>query len=232
MYDLNVILPVYNERQTIRKIIAKWSIVLNKFNLAYQFLICEDGSTDGTNKLLEKLKKNYRISLISHIDRLGYGKAIISGIRSAESKYILCVDSDGQYNPADFAKFWSNRDSADIIFGWTVRRSDPLHRLFFSSLFKFAFSLLFGLPVHDPSNPLTLFKKKTILPHLTYLTYLSEGFWWGFIGMCVKKKLSIIELPIQHRKRQHGTTSIFHLKTILPIGFKNLIGLIKLKLVI
>lgn len=229
MYDLNVILPVYNERQSIHKIIVDWSKELNKYNFSYHLLICEDGSSDGTQILLDKLKKTYPIILFSHKKRLGYGKAIINGIKHARSKYILCVDSDGQYDPKDFSKFWYNKDKADVIFGWRVNRSDPFYRLFFSSLFKTTFWLLFGLPVHDPSNPFSLFKKKVVVPYINYLSYLNEGFWWGFMGMCVKNKLSVFELPIQHKKRKTGTTSIFHWNVITQIGLKNLLGLIRLR---
>src|SRR3972149_3898464 len=100
MYNLSVILPVYNERFTIGSILSEWIKQLNKYNLKYQFLICEDGSTDGTKEFLQKLKKNYPLLILTHKERLGYGGAIINGIRSSHSDYILCVDSDGQYDPS------------------------------------------------------------------------------------------------------------------------------------
>lgn len=230
MYDLTVILPVYNEKDSIATILKEWNNELDRHKITYGFLICEDGSTDGTKEFLKTLKNTYPLTLLSHKARLGYGGAIVNGIRSAQSRYILCVDSDGQYDPRDFSIFWVNRDRADVIFGRRVKRSDPFHRIIFSTLFRIVFSLLFASPVRDPSNPFTLFKKETILPYLTYLSYLSEGFWWGFIGMCVKKKLSIFELPIRHKKRIQGSTSIFHLRNLLPIALKNFIGLVRLKL--
>lgn len=230
MYDLEVILPVHNGKDTIAAILAEWVKELNRHKITYRFLVCEDGSTDNTKEHLQKLKDKFPIRILSYRHRLGYGGAVINGLLNTQSNYILCVDSDGQYDPGDFPKFWQNRDKADVVFGWRVRRSDPLHRIIFSGLFKIAFSVLFVTPVHDPSNPFVLFKRKKIIPYIGYLSFLSEGFWWGFIGMCDKKQLTLFEVPIQHRKRLQGTTSIFHLKNIFSIAVKNFAGLIRLKM--
>lgn len=233
MDDLAVILPVYNERGTVEKVLQEWKKELNKYKIKYRFIICEDGSTDGTSQLLKKIQKKYQLILNQVKHRRGYGKAVLDGIKSANSKYILNIDSDGQCHPKDFSKFWRNKDKADIIIGWRRKRADPFHRKIFSFMFKCVFKILFPTKIHDPSAPFVLYKRKTILPylkhHLKYLQYLKEGFWWGFIGTAVKKKLIIYEIPINHRKRLKGKTVVYKPGKILSIGFKNLIGLIMLR---
>ncbi len=230
MDELNIILPVYNEVDTIETVLKEWVLRLEPLGLRYRFVICEDGSTDGTKQLLDRIKKIYPIVLSQKEERRGYGGAVIDGIQTAGAQYILCVDSDGQCDPKDFAAFWKMRNVSDVVIGWRVNRADNSQRKIFSKLFKTVFRILFTTHIHDPSAPYVLFKKATILPYVKYLRYLREGFWWGFVGMCAKVELSICELPINHRLRVKGDTQVYHLKKIPSIAIRNLIGLIRMRL--
>lgn len=228
MDDLNIILPVYNEKETLEELLTEWADHLRPLSLKYHFVICEDGSTDGTKELLESLKTKYPIILSQKEERRGYGGAVIDGIQTSDAQYILCVDSDGQCDPADFAKFWQERETSQVLIGWRVHRADNSQRKLFSGLFRTVFQILFPIPIHDPSAPYVLFKKSTIVPYTKYLRYLKEGFWWGFIGMCVKMGLSVKELAINHRLRIKGETQVYLLKKIPSIAVRNFIGLIRL----
>ena len=143
----------------------------------------------------------------------------------------MSIDSDGQCDPSDFSKFWENRNRADIIIGWRTERADAIQRKVFSYLFKSVFKLLFPTQVHDPSAPYVLYKKKTILHYLKYYKFLIEGFWWGFIGTAVKKGLTVYELPINHRERLNGESVVYKINNVPGIALRNLVGLIKLKLI-
>src|SRR3989338_9171250 len=179
MYDLSIILPVHNEKETIELVLQEWKKELENFPLKYKLVICEDGSTDGTQKLLLKIRKKYRLILNQKAYRRGYGQAVIDGIKTADSKYILCVDSDGQCDPKDFKNFWLKRNQDKVIIGWRRQRADPIERKLFSFLFKIWFKLSFPSNIRDPSCSYVLFRKKTILPFLKYLNFMNEGFWWG-----------------------------------------------------
>ena len=227
--NLAIILPVYNEKETLEELLTEWMEYLQPFGLQYHFVICEDGSTDGTKELLDGIKSKYPIVLSQKEERRGYGGAVIDGIQTADAEYILCIDSDGQCDPTDFAKFWHDREISQVLMGWRVKRADTQERKLFSNLFNTAFRLLYTTPIHDPSAPYVLFKKSTILPHMKYLGFLKEGFWWGFVGMCVKMGLSISEIPINHRLRARGQTQVYHLKKIPSIAMRNFIGLIRLR---
>ena len=230
MINLSVILPVYNERRSIEKVIQEWQKELNKYKIDYQMIICEDGSTDGTTEFLKKIKKKYNLTLNQSKERRGYGKAVISGIKISQSKYILSIDSDGQCDPKDFNKFWKQKNKADVIIGWRTKRADPLQRRIYSFFFKVLFKLLFPVDIHDPSCPYVLYQREQIMPHLKYLKFLKEGFWWGFIGTAYKKNFSIHEIPINHRKRFQGDTVVYKINRIPSIVFRNILGLVRLKI--
>jgi glycosyltransferase involved in cell wall biosynthesis len=161
--------------------------------------------------------------------RRGYGKAVIDGITQSKSEYILCVDSDGQCDPKDFKKLWNLREEFDIVSGIRKKRADSIHRKVYSAFFKLIFTLLYGNKIKDPSAPFVLFKKKNITPHLRYLKFLEEGFWWGFSGTIIKMELSICQIPIHHRLRINGKTQVYKLSKIPSIATRNLISLIKLR---
>jgi dolichol-phosphate mannosyltransferase len=226
---VSIVLPVYNERSSIELVLQEWQSELTRLKVSYRFVVCEDGSRDGTSKFLREIKRKYRLTLDQKRTRRGYGGAVIDGISLAKSKYILCIDSDGQCDPKDFAKFWQRRHKADVLIGWRKDRSDALQRKLFSQLFKSVFMFLFPTTIHDPSAPFVLFEKSKITPYLHYLKFLSEGFWWGFIGMCVKKNLSISELSMNHRPRLFGDTQVYHIKKIPSIARRNLLGLVQLR---
>lgn len=231
MVQLAIILPVYNEKDSIEIVFKEWKYELDKQNIKYSFVVCEDGSTDGTKELLMQLQKKYPLVLNQRQERRGYGGAVIDGIKSADSEYVLCIDSDGQCDPKDFLSFWDSREKAHAIIGWRKKRADPLQRKIFSLLFKTIFVILFPTSIHDPSAPYVLFKKQTIIPHTSHLKHLREGFWWGFIGMCTRKNLSLHEIPIKHRKRIKGETQVYKMEKLFGIFIRNFLGLLKLKLV-
>lgn len=229
METLSIVLPVYNERDSIEIVLKEWKNTLQKLKISYAFVICEDGSTDGTSTFLKKIKKKYNFQLSQVKKRRGYGGAVIDGIMLAKSTYILSIDSDGQCDPQDFSKIWNKKSKADVIIGWRKKRADAFQRKIFSKLFFTLHKILFFHNIHDPSAPFVLYKKETVFPYLKYLRYLKEGFWWGFIGMCIKKRLSLYEIKINHKFRLKGDTVVYKANKIPSIAIRNIMGLFKLK---
>ena len=119
--------------------------------------------------------------------------------------------------------------NADVVMGWRQKRVDPIHRKIFSFFFKIIFILLFSDMIRDPSCSFVLFKRQTILPHIAFLNYLNEGFLWGFIGLCLKKHISIYQVPINHRRRIMGDTQVYKVNKLFGIVVRNLTGIFRLK---
>lgn len=230
MESVSIIMPVYNERTTIQRVVDEWVKELAHYPLTYTIILCEDGSTDGTAEFLKSLKKVYPMVLSQTKKRRGYGKAMIEGIRLAQSAYILCVDSDGSYDPSDFRRLWNHRFDARVVRGYRRVRMDNSVRKLCSFLFRIVFQLLFPSHVPDPSCPYVLFRKDTISPHLTKLTYLNEGFWWGFVALCTRLNVSMHHVPVAHLPRTNGATRVYWAPRVPAIALRNLLGLGKLKL--
>ena len=101
----------------------------------FEFILSEDGSTDGTKDILKKLKQIYPIDLISEEGRKYYSKAVIDGIKKAKADYLLIMDSDGQSDPKDIFNFWQNKENSDLVNGYRHPRYDFAYRRFISKTF-------------------------------------------------------------------------------------------------
>src|SRR5262249_35131642 len=155
--NLSIILPVHNEIDFLERVIAEWDACLRKIpGLHHVFIICEDGSTDGTKELIIELERQYPILNNSVTRRRGYGQAVRDGIWLSETDYVLCIDSDGQIGPDRMNEVWGRRSEDHVIIGWRYPRLDPLIRLTYSKLFKLYHRLLFPNSLHDPSCPFVL----------------------------------------------------------------------------
>jgi len=149
--SISIVLPVFNEVKSLEYVLSVWNRYLNKKKILHEFVICEDGSTDGTKELIVKLQKKYPISNQSVKDRRGYGLGVISGIIASKYDYILCIDSDGQCMPDSFLEFYNNKHMADILIGNRNPRNDPIIRIIYSKLFKIVHDYLFNTKIKDPS---------------------------------------------------------------------------------
>ena len=231
--ELTIIFPIFNEQETIKETLLEWKNTLDKLQIKYEIILAEDGSTDNTKKILNDLLISNRDLFVSNIEekKRGYANAIRSSIKIAKGKYILNVDSDGQCDPKDFINFWVKRDLLEngIIIGHRLNRKDSLQRLLMSKFFLILHRILFFSKVKDPSCPYVLSKNDFFVTINSYLNFMVEGFWWGFIAICLKKNIQIHQIKINHRLRLSGQTNVFHLNKIPSIALRNIFGLIKLK---
>ena len=227
--SLSIVLPIFNEAKSLEYVLSSWSKYLNSQNILHEFVICEDGSTDGTKELINKLKNIYVISDQSVKRRRGYGRGVMAGIIASKYDFILCIDSDGQCMPDSFLDFYKNKHMADILIGYRSPRNDPIIRIIYSKLFKIIHDYLFDTKIKDPSCPYVLGKKENYIKLFNKLEYLIEGFWWGFIGAAKLMGLKLMEIKIIHYKRYDGSSAVYKINKMPMIIIRNILGLIKLK---
>ena len=133
--SLQILMPAHNEGKNIKNHLSKVNNILKK-KIKFSFLICEDGSSDNTLEILKKLKKRFKVRILSKKEKQGYSTAVMSGIKIANADYLLIMDSDGQCDPRQIFKFWNARKKADLIVGYRIKRKDFLYRKFFSDFAK------------------------------------------------------------------------------------------------
>jgi dolichol-phosphate mannosyltransferase len=225
--ECEVLLPVHNEgasiEETIRGIYAELSAVVNA-----GFIICEDGSKDNTKQVLLGLANELPMRLNLSDARKGYSKAMREGMAMLDAEYLLCMDSDGQCDPRDFARFWQARGTADILIGWRVHRADTLVRRAFSRFFYLLYQAVFHTPVHDPSCPYVLFSKNVARRLAGELGDMKEGFWWEFVARAHRRGFTIHELPVNHKLRSAGVTQVYKWSKMPGIFLRHVAALLKI----
>ena len=226
--ELQILMPAHNEAKTIKAHIIKIHNNIRK-KINFSFLICEDGSSDNTLQILKKIKKKYKIKILTKKYKQGYSKAVISGIKKASANYLLIMDSDGQCDPKEILKFWKSRHKADIIAGYRIKRKDFLYRKFFSDFAKFVYKIFFNVKLKDPSFAFTLIQKKVYKSLLDFTPSMPDGFFWEYNVRALNKGYKIFEIGILHKKRKYGNTKIFYIYQLPKIALINLLGLLKIK---
>jgi glycosyltransferase involved in cell wall biosynthesis len=225
--ELQVIMPVYNESDSIADTIREWYKELSS-RITCELVISEDGSRDNTKDVLTAVAKELPVRLDMTDKRRGYAGAVVTAFRNTNAQFVLAVDSDGQCDPKDFWSFWQQRNENDIVIGWRVKRRDTLARKVMSHSFKLLHCMFFGKTIHDPSCPYVLINRQLLDRLLPDLGSLTEGFWWEFIARATRAGARIQEQPITHRFRATGSTEIFKPSQIPRIAWQNGFGLIKL----
>ena len=220
-FEVEVLLPVHNEGESIEATIRGMFNELSRVART-GFIVCEDGSRDNSKQVLRELAQQWPIRLNLSDARKGYSKAMREGMEMLEADFLLCLDSDGQCDPRDFADFWQIRESADVVIGWRTHRADPLVRRIFSKFFFLFYQAVFRAPVHDPSCPYVLIRKPVAKMLAKELGSMKEGFWWEFVARAHRRGFSIRELPIHHRLRSVGVTQVYKWRKMPDIFFRHL----------
>ena len=228
----SIVLPIHNEFHNLKKLIHEWDYELKKKkNFNFEFVLVEDGSTDGTKDLIKILEKKYKIINLSSNIKRGYGRAVLDGIYNSNGYFVLCTDSDNQIKVGSLIKNLENLPKKnEFLIGNRSPRKDPINRIIYSKIFRIFHLTLFGKKISDPSCPFVIglnseFRK---LPK-NLLLKMKEGFWWGFVATCTKYNKNLYEVPIKHYKRTAGEAG-YKIKNLLGIIYRNCLGLIKIKI--
>jgi glycosyltransferase involved in cell wall biosynthesis len=224
---IDVVLPVYNEADTIRKVIFDFYSEISQ-KISSRLIIAEDGSVDGTKEILQSITREVPISLFSGPLRKGYAGGVTDALRKCNNEWVFFSDSDGQYFPSDFWRLWENRYGYDMIIGRKLRRSEGIHRTILANGFHRIANNLFGLNLHDADCGFRLIRKSLIDSVLNDIKYLKYSFWAEFTIRTSLKGYKVLEVPISHASRTHGNTQIYAPTKIPMIVLKQLYGLANL----
>jgi len=202
MLDLSVVVPIYNEVETIPHLVKQITDVLKNMNVSYEFICVDDGSTDGSVPLLREIAKE-RNDVQVVVLRRNYGQsaAMSAGFNQARGRVIVTLDGDLQNEPADIATVYHRLlDGYDLVSGWRKeRQDDAVTRLLPSKIANKLIAKVTGVRLHDYGCSLKAYRAEVakdmhlygelhrFLPALAYI----EG-------------ARITEIPVRHHARQFG----------------------------
>ena len=218
---VSIVLPAYNEADTIRGIIYNYFDEIAT-KLPSKLFVAEDGSVDQTPLILSSLANELPISVVSNPKRKGYARGVADALKNCKTKWIFFSDSDGQYLASDFWKLWENRHNNDMIIGRKISRSEGIHRTILSKGFHKIFNLIFRLKLKDADCGFRLIRKDIIKSVVNDTKTLKYSFWAEFTIRSSLKGFKISEVPISHASRENGGTRIYAPSKIPLIIFKQL----------
>jgi glycosyltransferase involved in cell wall biosynthesis len=227
--DLSVVIACYNESEGLETLIREWNQTLRKEVDSFELITVNDGSTDGTGKLLDRLRKEIPALRVIHQLNFGPSIAFRRGIEVARGTYVLQLEASGRYEPGDFSALWAKRRHFDLVLAQRTHRLDSLPRLFMSRLLRFAIQLLFGMSFQDPNVPFRLFRRDAAAPCYPLL----DGHWECSslaLGILIyrSEKTSVTEVQVPFRRRQGGQVRTSFLSTFF-CGIQILGELIQLR---
>ncbi len=142
--ELSVVIPVYNEQENIRAVVRAASSYLDRLGVRFEIDVVDDGSTDATPAVLQRLQaEEPRLRTLRHDRNRGYGAAVRSGLQHARGRYVLLIDGDGQFRIEALAGLWPEREKVDLVLGYRERRADPPWRKAAGWIFSRVFVRLF-----------------------------------------------------------------------------------------
>ena len=226
---VSLVITVYNEARIIGKVVRDYYNKIIMRLPGSEFIIAEDGSTDGTKDILKRLKSEIPIKLYMGVKRKGYPKSVRDALKLTKYDIILFSDSDGQHEPNDFWKLLEKIDKYDVIIGYKQKRNDPAYRLLFSKGYNFLVGLLMGLWLKDIDSGFRIFRKKVLEDVLEESTTLRECTNSEITIRAFKKGYKIFEVPIKHYPRKYGETKSFKILRMPYVIIDLFLGLLSLR---
>jgi glycosyltransferase involved in cell wall biosynthesis len=221
---LTVFFPAYNDSGTIASLVITALQTARDLTSDFEIIIVNDGSADATAQIADELARTYpEVRVVHHPRNRGYGGALRSGFEAATRYLVFYTDGDAQYDPKEMAVLWAALDdSVDLVNGYKISRSDPLHRIVIGRIYHHTVKLLFGLKVRDVDCDFRLLRR-SIFENVR----LEKSS--GVICLEMMKKIQdagfrIAEVPVHHYHRSHGRSQFFNFQRL----FKTAVDVAKL----
>ncbi|MGB7537498.1 MAG: glycosyltransferase family 2 protein [Anaerolineales bacterium] len=200
---LSVVIPVYNEKNTIAELLRR----VKTTGRAYEIILVDDGSTDGTRELLRTLASPPAVKAVFHEKNMGKGAALRTGFQHAGGDVILVQDADLEYNPAEYPALLEPFEcgQADVVYGSRFLGSKHRVTMFWhmvaNQLLTFATNVLYNSILSDMETGYKVFKAdllKSIPLRANRFDFEPE-----ITAKILKRKARVFEIPISFNPREY-----------------------------
>ncbi len=202
--DISIILPVFNESKSVKILANEIGSVLSDFNLRYEMIFIDDGSTDNSWNIIGDLVSKPEIKAIRFKKNAGKSAALDVGFLHASGKVVITMDSDLQDDPNEIPELYNMiiNDGYDLVSGWKKKRLDPLSKTIPTKLYNWATRMMSGIYLNDfncglKAYSITVIKDIRLSGEMhRYIPLLAKNSGYTKIG----------EKIVNHRKRTYGET--------------------------
>lgn len=201
--EISIVVPLLNEEESLDPLVEKIQATMADYGHAYEIIFVDDGSTDGSMRVLEELHAgNPEIKVIQFRRNFGKSAAYSAAFPRAVGRFVITMDADLQDDPGEIPNLIAKLEEGyDLVSGWKKKRFDPLGKTIPSRFFNWVTGRVSGIPIHDFNCGLKAYRREVVgdvkiygelhryIPVLAHL----EGYRVG-------------EIPVQHHARQFGVT--------------------------
>jgi glycosyltransferase involved in cell wall biosynthesis len=199
---ISIVVPLYNEQESIRPLYARLTDVLNGLGQPYELVFVDDGSRDQTPEILDEIyERDSRVRVVRLRRNFGQAAALQAGFDFVQGDIVISMDGDLQHDPEDIPEFLAQMAKGyDIVSGWRVARKDPwLTRRLPSRVANWLMAKLSGMPLHDFGTTFKAYRAEVLRNIHLY------GELHRFIpALASWSGAMITEIPIKNTVREKG----------------------------
>jgi dolichol-phosphate mannosyltransferase len=229
-----IVIPVFNEELNIEDVVIEADIVLSQITKRKEIIVINDGSSDKTGDILNRMTKNIpSLRVLHHPTNQGINFALVDGYTSASGDWIFFNSGDKQTPMSHMLKMWPFIDQYDLILGAFTKRNDPKIRIIFSKVYHRLVRFLFRLNYRN-LNTIKLFRREVFDP--TYPWSKNLCFDLELVLRATLNNFRVIEIEVEHFRRMEGKSTVLSVKNIVatPINLivlwiKNVPEIVKYK---
>ena len=205
IFELSIVIPAYNEEESILELYTLINESLKKKKLIYEIIFVDDGSNDSTwNKINKIVLKDKNVKALRFKKNYGKSDALDAGFKASKGEFILTMDADLQDDPNEIYKLFKliNDEKFDIVSGWKKKRNDPISKTIPSKFFNYVTRIFSGIKLNDFNCGIKIYKRDVIKSINLY------GEMHRYIPLIAKwNGYEIIgEKIVNHNKRKFGKT--------------------------
>jgi glycosyltransferase involved in cell wall biosynthesis len=221
MFQISVVIPVFNEEESLPELTNWISRVMYDHGFSYELILVNDGSSDGSWEVIQNLaKKSSALKGINFTRNYGKSAALDAGFNKASGEVVITMDADLQDSPEEIPDLYRmiTEDGFEVVSGWKKERHDPISKTIPSRFFNGVTRWISGIDLHDFNCGLKAYRLKVVKniqiygEMHRYIPLLAKWNGFGKIG----------EKVVQHQSRKYGYSK-FGMERFLN-GFLDLIS--------